>query len=156
MRLTPDACSRRHFCKKVSQLALTAGTAAACGLGSCKNRLDEKFTTVTLDLTQPDYTVLQQPTGIAYASADLIIVYRASTTTVYAFSSICTHAGCLLPIPESGFLPADGVITCPCHGSIFSTQGVVLKGPALRDLPSYYTVLSGTTLTISSAPPASA
>jgi Rieske Fe-S protein len=145
---TLDACSRRHFCKRVSQVALTAGV-AACGLESCRTKLDEKFT-VTLDLTQAAYKVLQQPTGIAYAEDDLVIVYRASTTTVYAFSSICTHAGCQLPIPENGFLPANGVITCLCHGSTFSTQGLVLSGPAVRNLPSYYTVLSGTTLMISS------
>ncbi len=145
------SCSRREFCQKMSLAALTAG-AAACGLESCSTRLDEKFSTTTIDITQPAYSVLQQPTGIAYIEANLAIVYCASATVYYAFSSICTHAGCQLSIPASGFLPADGIITCGCHNAEFSTQGQVLKGPAQRNLTKYYPVLSGHALMISTTP----
>ncbi len=146
------SCSRREFCKKMSLATLSAG-AAACGLESCSTRLDEKFSTITVNITQPAYAALQQPTGIAYVEANLAIVYCASQGVYYAFSSVCTHAGCQLPIPSGGFLPADGVITCGCHGAQFSTKGLVLKGPAERNLPTYYTMLSGNFLTVSTTPP---
>ncbi|MBM3774224.1 MAG: Rieske (2Fe-2S) protein [Acidobacteria bacterium] len=42
---------------------------------------------------------------------------------VYAISSICTHLGCIVK-------PAQGGFTCPCHGSEFSADGSVTKGPA--------------------------
>ena len=46
-----------------------------------------------------------------------------------AYSLRCTHLGCTLE--ESG----DGY-SCPCHGSEFSSDGKVSKGPALEDLPN--------------------
>jgi Rieske Fe-S protein len=127
--------------------AALAASVALCGLDSCTNKLAEKFTTLTLDLTQPEYAALQQVGGSAYASGQAVIVYRASATVAYAYSSSCTHQGCTLPLPA-----ADGIITCPCHGATFNTQGEVLSGPARTNLPGYYTDISGTTITISSKP----
>lgn len=46
-----------------------------------------------------------------------------------AYSLICTHLGCTLEEDGEGF-------TCPCHGSEFSRDGKVLKGPAGKDLDS--------------------
>ena len=45
-----------------------------------------------------------------------------------AMSLRCTHLGCTLE--EEG----DQYI-CPCHGSVFSSAGAAIKGPALEDLP---------------------
>jgi Rieske Fe-S protein len=44
-----------------------------------------------------------------------------------AYSLICTHLGCTLEDNGTGFI-------CPCHGSKFSPQGIVIKGPAEADL----------------------
>lgn len=53
----------------------------------------------------------------------------ADNKTTRAFSSTCTHAGCLLTKEE------NGLILCPCHGSGFeASTGRVLKGPALKPL----------------------
>ena len=49
---------------------------------------------------------------------------------IAAMSAICTHLGCVVDKDASGFL-------CPCHGSSFSINGIVLTGPALRSLPWY-------------------
>ena len=46
---------------------------------------------------------------------------------IYALSLTCTHLGCSVNATSKGFL-------CPCHGSMFSTRGIVLKGPADRPL----------------------
>lgn len=44
-----------------------------------------------------------------------------------AVSLECTHLGCMVEARNFGF-------ECPCHGSRFDLDGVMLKGPAARDL----------------------
>ncbi|MBC8436099.1 MAG: ubiquinol-cytochrome c reductase iron-sulfur subunit [Bacteroidetes bacterium] len=51
-------------------------------------------------------------------------------TGIAAMSAICTHLGCVVDKDPSGFL-------CPCHGSSFTVNGIVLTGPAPRSLPWY-------------------
>lgn len=47
---------------------------------------------------------------------------------VYAISTICTHLGCIVKASANGF-------DCPCHGSGFTRDGIVRKGPAPKPLP---------------------
>lgn len=51
-----------------------------------------------------------------------------------AYSAICTHLGCTVGAKLNG----DGLIACPCHGSLFNPRenGAVARGPAARALPS--------------------
>lgn len=46
---------------------------------------------------------------------------------IYALNLTCTHLGCTVNATSKGFI-------CPCHGSVFSAHGNVLKGPADRPL----------------------
>jgi cytochrome b6-f complex iron-sulfur subunit len=46
---------------------------------------------------------------------------------LYALSLVCTHLGCTVTVSASE-------LACPCHGSTFDRQGMVLKGPADRSL----------------------
>lgn len=62
---------------------------------------------------------------------------------IVALSSICTHQGCTV-----GYNAANGDIECPCHGSVFSTSGSVLVGPAFTALHYYPVTRSGSVLTI--------
>jgi Rieske Fe-S protein len=48
---------------------------------------------------------------------------------VFALSSVCTHKGCKVRVA------ADQSFYCKCHGSTFSRDGRVTKGPASRELP---------------------
>ncbi|NWJ96511.1 MAG: ubiquinol-cytochrome c reductase iron-sulfur subunit [Chloroflexi bacterium] len=48
------------------------------------------------------------------------------------FSPICTHLGCMVPWVE-----AENQFHCPCHGSTFTAEGVVTKGPASRNFDQY-------------------
>ena len=50
-----------------------------------------------------------------------------------ALSSFCTHRKCKLTAES------DHSFTCLCHGSTFSPNGDVTKGPARRDLPAFPT-----------------
>jgi len=50
----------------------------------------------------------------------------------WAVSRKCTHLGCTI-----SFRKQERVFECPCHQSRFSDHGVVLKGPAKRNLAKY-------------------
>lgn len=55
---------------------------------------------------------------------------------IKALHSSCTHLECLFSWDASKQL-----FICPCHGSEFSKDGAVLKGPAVRDLDRFPIVL---------------
>jgi Rieske Fe-S protein len=46
---------------------------------------------------------------------------------IYALSLVCTHLGCTVTV-------STAELACPCHGSIFDRQGMVVKGPADKAL----------------------
>ena len=67
--------------------------------------------------------------GVILASQAVVLV-REPDGVLKGFSAICTHQGCTV-----GSI-ANGIITCPCHGSEYSTlNGAVVRGPAPRPLP---------------------
>ena len=42
-------------------------------------------------------------------------------------SAVCTHQGCIVDAGKSGF-------NCPCHGSVYDSEGKNIGGPAPRPL----------------------
>jgi len=56
------------------------------------------------------------------------VLRRQSETEVAAISLMCTHLGCTVNRVETGFL-------CPCHGSQYDADGIVVGGPAPKTLP---------------------
>jgi thiosulfate dehydrogenase [quinone] large subunit len=60
------------------------------------------------------------------------VIVSQDTNGFFAYSAICTHAGCLVNAPAS-----NGATLCPCHGSRFDGNGNVTNGPAARPLPHY-------------------
>lgn len=61
-----------------------------------------------------------------------ILLIRTGKDTVSALDPICTHEQC-----EVAYNRKWGEIRCDCHGSVYSTTGVVEKGPAQDDLTNY-------------------
>ena len=60
-----------------------------------------------------------------------IVVTQPVADEFHAFSSICTHQGCVVGC-------RDKIIKCDCHQAIFdSTTGEPTSGPAETALPSY-------------------
>jgi cytochrome b6-f complex iron-sulfur subunit len=53
----------------------------------------------------------------------------------HAVSAICTHLGCTVNLAGQGF-------HCPCHGSQFNENGVVISGPAPSPLPWFELTVS--------------
>lgn len=60
-----------------------------------------------------------------------VAVYKDATGKISAHSAVCTHLSCIIGWDEKNMQ-----WECPCHGSQYSTQGKVLRGPTKRDLPA--------------------
>jgi glycine/D-amino acid oxidase-like deaminating enzyme/nitrite reductase/ring-hydroxylating ferredoxin subunit len=56
-------------------------------------------------------------------------VYRDKSGRLSAVSAVCTHLGCIV-----AFNDAEHSWDCPCHGSRFTPEGVIINGPATRPL----------------------
>jgi Rieske Fe-S protein len=52
-------------------------------------------------------------------------VYRDDENKVHAFSAVCPHMGCV--VRWNG---EEKSFDCPCHGSRFTKEGLVINGPA--------------------------
>lgn len=57
-------------------------------------------------------------------------VLAAQGVFLTAFSRVCPHAGCTVPLPDQ-----RRFIECGCHGSRFQADGLRVAGPAPTDLP---------------------
>jgi Rieske Fe-S protein len=81
--------------------------------------------------------VTSYPQGKWKSVGDYIIGHDASG--LFAFSTSCTHQGCLISAPSS-----TGATSCPCHGARFDGNGAVTAGPARTALPHFaLTVCNG-------------
>lgn len=65
--------------------------------------------------------------GEPYVAPGRPVVLVRDGEGVYAVSRVCTHLGCIVQPSQTGF-------DCPCHGSRFSPDGGVLRGPAPKPL----------------------
>ncbi|MCP4376838.1 MAG: ubiquinol-cytochrome c reductase iron-sulfur subunit [bacterium] len=69
------------------------------------------------------------PVGTVRNFEDQNVIIFRDEQGIFAISTICTHLGCIVSYdPEHGF-------ECPCHGSTFTADGTVTKGPAPAPLP---------------------
>ena len=67
-----------------------------------------------------------------------VLIIRKAINEFLVLTTICTHMGCEVGIPQS----AGATIDCPCHGSKYSSlDGSVVNGPApaaLHRFPATY------------------
>ena len=61
-----------------------------------------------------------------------VAVYKDETGNVNAYTAVCPHLGCVVHWNGD-----ERSFDCPCHGSRFTNQGVVINGPALSNLESF-------------------
>lgn len=97
---------------------------------------------INLDLSLPANSSLNN-TGGSIITQDVLVINKGDGNYV-ALSSVCTHQGCTVAY-NSGV----DQIQCPCHGSVYTTSGSVVTGPAPRALKSYPVSLTGNILSIS-------
>jgi glycine/D-amino acid oxidase-like deaminating enzyme/nitrite reductase/ring-hydroxylating ferredoxin subunit len=67
--------------------------------------------------------------AIVRRGRELLAVSRGDDGSLRAVSATCTHLGCVL-----AWNGAEQSWDCPCHGSRFSSEGLVLHGPAVMAL----------------------
>jgi Rieske Fe-S protein len=68
--------------------------------------------------------------GEVYLAPDFALFQGA--THAWAVSRTCTHLGCRLNYNEE-----ENLLICPCHKSKFTTEGKMVAGPAVKDLPGF-------------------
>jgi cytochrome b6-f complex iron-sulfur subunit len=102
------------------------------------NMIEIEFGKVT-ELATPGGMVLVRPIG----SRKPFIVMRLEGTNFRVLSSKCTHLGCTVHWDNE-----EQLLRCPCHGSRFSDDGKVVRGPAKQALAQYESQAWGTMLRI--------
>lgn len=60
----------------------------------------------------------------------IYIIRDPASGALSATGATCTHLGCQIR-------PANTFFRCPCHGSTFTLDGNVVRGPAARPLARY-------------------
>jgi Rieske Fe-S protein len=108
-----------------------AGTATMCGTNLCLSLAEN-----------PDLAVVGGILFFTQAPGKKIFVTRVSDTAFRALSALCTHQACT--VEWDGSARFD----CPCHGSQFTAEGTVMRGPAASPLRTFQTMLAGDQLTI--------
>ncbi|HWC21878.1 MAG TPA: Rieske (2Fe-2S) protein [Flexivirga sp.] len=85
------------------------------------------------------------PVGSGVIDNDLkAVVTQPASGEFKAFSYVCTHQGC--PVSQI----SGDTITCPCHGSEFSTKdGSVKNGPATKPLTPMKATVQGSQVIVS-------
>jgi cytochrome b6-f complex iron-sulfur subunit len=124
-RLDPEPIPRRDFLGLSSLSAMFAALIFA-GVGIIRlpkaavlSSPSKKFK-VTLPESLPE--------GQGFIPPGRSVTLFRDQEGVYAISLVCTHLGCIVKSTPEGF-------ECPCHGSRFTADGSVAKGPAPRALP---------------------
>jgi Rieske Fe-S protein len=77
--------------------------------------------------------------ALVYRQARIAVVREKGE--LYALDLVCTHLGCTVAVTPAG-------LVCPCHGSRFDREGMVLKGPADRPLKRYAVEIGAESITV--------
>jgi cytochrome b6-f complex iron-sulfur subunit len=99
--------------------------------------------TITINLAHSSTSDLKNQGRWLLISQASTLVVNVDGTTIRAFTSVCTHAGC-----ATNWQFGDSRFTCTCHGSQFNTAGQVVRGPATANLAEFTVTRNGDTLTI--------
>lgn len=111
-------------------------------LVACANTVDES--SIANTPTRPDgfvtvgtLTELKQKGQLSQETI-LVIPSPSDSTKIIAVNPTCSHAGCAVEWEKD-----EKAFLCPCHDSLFSSEGKVLQGPAKSPLPVYPTKIEG-------------
>ena len=133
----------------ISKLVISAGTLVVLpsAFVSCeKNDPDpdnnNNNNDLTIDLSKAENNALNSDGGFIISGS--IIIINTGSLSFVALSKVCTHNGCSV-----SYNAANDNLPCPCHGSVFATNGSVITGPTSTSLRTYSVSKMGDILTIS-------
>ncbi|MBM4166898.1 MAG: ubiquinol-cytochrome c reductase iron-sulfur subunit [Ignavibacteria bacterium] len=140
--------NRRTFLAQCSTLLVGSITTlpllSSCALNSFVTYTTKSFDKkISLDISRfPELNEIGNAIEFDVENiAQEIIVTKKSETEYLALSPVCSHLGCTVRKENSFF-------HCGCHGSTFSLDGNVMRGPAERPLTSFRTEFHNNYLTI--------
>ncbi|RUM48029.1 MAG: hypothetical protein DSY80_00305 [Desulfocapsa sp.] len=81
---------------------------------------------------KPRYIKVTAPLPASGFHAGHDFILFAGQEKPWAISRTCTHLGCRL-----NFMEDKQIIECPCHQSRFTPKGVLISGPAKKNLPTF-------------------
>jgi len=132
-RLDPEPVSRRDFLGLASLWA----TAAAVGVATLGMLRLPKAAVLSSPSKKFRVTLPESlPPGQPFIPPGRSVALYRNAEGVFAVSLVCTHLGCIVKQNPDGF-------ECPCHGSLFTADGAVKKGPAPRALTWHKVTGSG-------------
>jgi cytochrome b6-f complex iron-sulfur subunit len=120
--------TRRHFFKKILGVLGFGLVAFRSGVARAKKLAIKLDKVPTLKKVGGSATVKM-------AGMEILFI-RDTSTTVRGVSPKCTHEQCPLTYNHK-----RSKIDCACHGSLFTLDGEVIKGPATVPIKTYETKL---------------
>jgi nitrite reductase/ring-hydroxylating ferredoxin subunit len=124
-RLDPEPVPRRDFLGLSSLWAMSAALLFALfGMLRLPKAAVLPSPSKKFRINLPDTLAAGEP----YVPPGRQVAIFRDAEGIHAVSTVCTHLGCVVKPNPEGF-------ECPCHGSRFTHDGGVTKGPAPRALP---------------------
>jgi Rieske Fe-S protein len=114
-----NCLNRRDFLAKSALAAAALIAVDGCGDGQIGPTTATLGTGLTINLA--DFPGLATP-GTVVDIGHVRAVVRTGDATFLGLSRVCTHEGCEADVVQNE-------IRCPCHHSVFSATGAVIKGP---------------------------
>lgn len=139
--------NRRQFLHQAGALTVTLLPAlfatSGCATGLRTYRASASGGNVVLDLEKyPELALEGGAVELEVSSHhESLLIVRLSETAYAAVSPTCTHLGCTVRKEPSFF-------RCPCHGSTYTLEGAVVRGPAEEPLERYPVQFLNNQLTI--------
>ena len=135
---------RREFIEKVGMMSI-AGIAAGSIISSigCKAPASlytkSAFEGNRVKVIKTDFPANTSYIVVQYPTNEYPIYIHREGNDYLALHMECTHKGC-------GLKAEATQLTCPCHGSIFDTNGQVTEGPPKKPLVRYNTSADATSI----------
>jgi cytochrome b6-f complex iron-sulfur subunit len=126
-------------------LGLGTGAAASWLLAACSSGSGDPGVGPASEGLVTVGVVSDFPVGTAVLVEDPPVVVLHDSAGLFALTAVCSHAGCTVGV-------SGDRLPCPCHGSVFATDGRVLQGPATSPLAHLLvTVEDGDTVLVDTA-----
>ena len=112
----------------------SAGVAALCSAIGVSLAAVGRFLQPSVFYEPPQSFKIGVPADFPYGAPtflpdEKIFVFRDKDKGFAVASGVCTHLGCTVK-----YFGNDNKFHCPCHGSVFASDGSVVHGPAPRPL----------------------